>query len=313
MSSSRKPPSPGARHAVAVTALLLPFLGLLAPIWPGASALVAQEVEDVLQERELEYRSVRSAFEAALSAQAAQERRFYRTLAEIEAARAEGDEDRQAAAFARAQAQALELQALRRRVDETAARMAEAGRLLLAGLDARLEGLVDEVETASSRNEREDLVAVARTLNDRYREVEEELELGGSQDVMLAAVPEVALDPRDGPVELRWKVELLEKRIAEAGAHLEEVTAQVEELERRRRRNRSLQDLEASIQRFDDDRVPVSNPGARREGSGEDAPPLTLEERIESLRILREEIEERRTRFRERLEVFRERLEQIGP
>lgn len=310
MSSSRKSPSSGARRALPLTTLLL---ALLVPVWPGASTLVAQEVEDVLQERELEYRSVRSAFEAALSAQAAQERRFYRTLAEIETARAEGDEDRQEAAFARAQAQALELQALRRRVDETAARMAEAGRVLLAGLDDRLEGLVDEMETASSRTEREDLVAVARTLNDRYREVEEELELGGSQDVMLAAVPEVTLDPRDGPVELRWKVELLEKRIAEAGAHLEEVTAQVEELERRRRRNRSLQDFETSIQRFDDDRVPVSNPGARREGGGEDAPPLTLEERIESLRILREEIEERRRRFRERLEMFRERLEQIGP
>ena len=279
----------------------------------GPCLLHAQEVESVLQERELEYRSSRSAFEAALQAQAAQERRFYRTLAEIEDARAAGDEDRQAAAFARAQTQALELQVLRRRVDETAARMAEAGRALLTALDDRLEALVDEVEAAPTRAEREDLVAVARNLRARYREVEETLEPDRGTDVILAAVPEIALDPRDGPVELRWKVELLEKRIAEAGARLEELAAQIEELERRRRRNRSLSDLEASIERFDDDRMPVSNPGARRGESGEEAAPLTLEERIERLQVLREEIETRRSRFQDRLGVFRERLEAIGP
>lgn len=312
MTSPDAPALTGARRAVLLTALLLFVAAPASVLVPrsGARGLAAQQVESLLQERELDYRSARSAFEAALSAQAAQERRFYRTLTEIEEARSEGDGDARAAAFARAQTQALELQTLRRRVDETAARMAGAGRALLAALDARLEALLDEVEVAPSQRRREELAAVARTLDDRYREVEEELELEGTQDVMLAAVPEIAPDPRDGPLELRWKIDLLEKRIAEAGTRLEEVAAQIQDLERRRRRNRSLSDLEASIQRFDDDRVPVSSPSARREG--EEAPPMTLEERIESLRVLSEEIESRRARFRERLGVFRARLEAIG-
>lgn len=300
-----------------MTALRRIHLAALAP-WALFLAFPAvpagAQVEELVSERGLEYRAARSAHESALAAQAAQERRFYRTLADIQDARAAGDEDRQREAFALAQTQALELQELRFRVDETASRLRERGADLLDALDARLEALLAEAERTPGQGRREELLALARSLDERYREVESEIERTGREEILLAAVPEIAPDPRDGPLELGWKIELLERRISEAGERLAEIDAEISDLERRRRRERSLDDLSSSIERFDDDRVPVSSSGRRTAspgGEGREEAALTLEERIERLGILRSAILERRGDFQEQLRFFRRRLQEM--
>lgn len=284
----------------------------------------AQSSQDVVAEQELEYRSARSAHQAALDARAAAERRFSRALQVIESARASGDDDRIEGAYARAQQQAVELQSLEQRVRQTSERREEAREDLLAALDRRLESLVAELSGTSGRAEQEELASLIRNLRNRVREVERAGEL--TREVELVALPEVTFDPRDGPVELQWKAELLERRAEQYRQRVDEITGQIDQLRRRQRRNRNLQDLLAGIERFDDDQMPVTPREERRdpdtesvEGQGEapdtagpEAPETTLDERIESLQVLRDRIESFREQVLVRARQFRERAREIS-
>lgn len=297
--------------------LTLAALGIFAP---GAAA---QETPDVVSERELDYRSARSAHQAALDARAAAERRFNRALQEIRDAQGVEDEDRLADGYAQAQDQALELQSLDQRVREQAARLEEARTALIDALDGRIEALVAEVPDVSDPAEQQELAALIRDLNVRIRALETE---GGQEETRLVALPEITWDPRDGPVELAWKAELLERRAGQYLERIEEIDSQIADLTRRQRRNRSLNDLLTGIQRFGDDQVPVVPPSEGADPQAETVEPgseesdstgggrsgTTLESRIEALGLLRARIEEFREQVLFRAGQFRERAEEIS-
>lgn len=101
----------------------------------------------------------------------------------------------------------------------------------------------------------------------------------------------------------------------------------MEDLRRRQRRNRSLNDLLTGIQRFDDDQVPVvssSDDAETRSGSVEQgqeeegdtasagSQEMTLEDRIERLELLRTRIEDFRDEVLFRARQFRNRAEEIS-
>ena len=299
---------------------------LLMAVAAAPSVGVAQESsQDVVSERELEYRSARGAYQAALDARAAAERRFERALQEIRAAQEEGDEGRLRRAYAQAQDQALQLQSLEQRVRETSERVDRVRGALVAALDARVEALVAELGETRNRIRRQELGALVRNLTFRIREVEEEGDLTG--ETHLAALPEVAWDPRDGVQELNWKADLLERRARQYAERIDEIDSQMEDLRRRQRRNRSLNDLLTGIQRFDDDQVPVVSPSddaETRSGSVEQnqeeetdtasagSQEMTLEDRIESLELLRTRIEDFRDEVLFRARQFRNRAEEIS-
>jgi len=289
----------------------------------GSGETAAQVAEELVAERDLEYRSTRSAHDAALDARAAADRRFTRALQEIEEAKRENEEDRVDAAYARAQQQALELQRLEQRVRETAARLEETRSALVDALDRRLGELAERISEDPDPGRREELVSLYRDLSNRIREVEGEVQL--QEDVQLVAAPEISFDPRDTPLDLRWKAELLERRAEQYEVRLAEIGRLVEDLERRARRNRNLQDMLAGIERFDDDRLPVTAEPDRASASagggeesastdeeGEGAGTRTLDERIENLKLLRERIEFYREQVLRRARLFRERAQEIS-
>lgn len=300
-------------------------VGLLFTLGRPAPVPAQVESQDVVSERELDYRSARGAHQAALDARSAAERRFERALQEIRAAQDDDDEDRLRAAYAQAQDQALQLQSLEQRVRDTAERVEVARERLVTALDARVESLMAELSEARSRLQQEELGALVRDLTYRIREVEEEGDL--VEETRLAALPEVAWDPRDGVQELTWKAELLQRRARQYEERIEEIEGQIQDLRRRERRNRSLNDLLTGIQRFDDDQVPVVSPSEDADPRSESVEQeqqqdddttsttsreVSLQQRIERLELLRTRIEEFRNEVLFRARQFRNRAQEIS-
>lgn len=292
-----------------VPGLLASVLLLGAGPVPGG----AQE-EPTLEELELEYRSALSAYEAARRAREAREIRFDRALEAADSARASGNTDELDRAFAEAQREARELGALDRRVEETAEQLREARQVLLEALQDRLEALLEEVDSARDPEEREELAAILVDINNRY------LELQATEDppVEPEAMEEITITPRDTPANLRRKADLLDFQGDQYEAQIAEIDRRMERLEAAQRTNRAVQAFVADIERYDDNRLPVVPPGARNMGTTdpeESAPagdsvaspdrPMTLEERIQSLQVLRDRLVTYLEQVRDKAERFR--------
>jgi hypothetical protein len=301
-----------------------PFRKALSALVPGLLASVlllgagpapgASQEEPTLEELELEYRSALSAYEAARRAREAREIRFDRALEAADSARASGNTDELDRAFAEAQREARELGALDRRVEETAEQLRQARQVLLEALQDRLEALLEEVDSARDPEEREELAAILWDINNRY------LELQATEDppVEPEAMEEITITPRDTPANLRRKADLLDFQGDQYEAQIAEIDRRMERLEAAQRTNRAVQDFVAGIERYDDNRLPVVPPGSRTMGTTdpEEAPPagdsvsspdrpMTLEERIQSLQVLRDRLVTYLEQVRDKAERFR--------
>jgi len=271
-----------------------------------------------MEDREAEYRLARSTHQVALEALGVAERNWNRAVQEAEAARQAGDEERRGRALAAALRQAPPLEGARRRVEDTDSALAEARGALLQAIDQRLDSLVAELDVTADQSEREALGITMQDLYNRYYELEEEDE--APQVPQFASLPEIQFDPGDGPEEWRLKADLADRHAARYEAVLGEIDDEVADLRRRQRRERSILDHLASIERFGDIRLPVGPPNRRIDPvTGEVLPdslaleerPLTLEERIERLLSLRNQVEGRLEQVRIRARVFRERIGEV--
>lgn len=281
---------------------------------------VLAQAADGLVEVELEYRSALSAAQAARDARSVVERRFSEALDVVAGARRSGDGDRLEAALASAQALSLELGRADDRVRDQEEDLASARRDLLAVLDTRRRGLEARLADAGGR-ERADLFVLIRDLANQYREVEE-----GDSDVLeteLVYFPSIAFDPRDGPVELAAKADLLERKAEALDTTLASIDREVERLESLLRLQRSRRSFQGNLERFGDTQVPVGPPtaGGSREAeagrvpadsTGVPAPEEPLDQRIESLRLFRLQVEAARDQFLGRARVFRQMLLRSG-
>ncbi len=303
---------PGLRLAAVLAGLL---------VLDAWAAPIVGQVETVLSERELEYRSALNSFQAAVDARSAAEVRFSRASLEVDEARSSGDQGRLGRALASAQAQAVELQRLDRRVREANQQLEEARTAFLAALDGRLESLYAEFQGSVLPDERRAVAAMIQDLRNQVSEVSGEGDL--AQRIELVAMPEVNFDPRDGPLELRLKAEIAERWAERFDSILVIIDSEVEELREQQRREESFEQFMAGIDRFDDARVPVVAPPATdagrnrartSEASAADSTTttpqqatLTAEDRIERLLIYGTQIEAMRDEMRIRARVFRQR------
>ena len=280
----------------------------------------AQVPGDGLVESELEYRSARSDVQAARDARTVVERRFSEALDEVGRARRSGDGDRLEAALARAQSLSLELSRADERVRVEEGELVEARVSLLEGLDARRRRLEARLADAGAR-ERADLDALIRDLARQYRQVEDD-----DADVLqteLVYFPSITFDPRDGPVELSAKADLLERKAEALDTTLAAVDREIERLEGLLRLQRSRQSFQGNLERFGDTQVPVGPPTRRgsrdaeagrapADSTGVPAPAEPLDQRIRSLRLFRVQVEAARDQFLSRARVFRQLLVRSG-
>ncbi len=198
-----------------------------------------------------------------------------------EDARRSGDDDRSRDAMRRVYEQGVQVMLLDQQLRSAAAQLQAAGRSYLDFLERREDQLLDAIEAAILPPTRARLDRELSEVRQRYREVERE---SGAPTVGgLRPLPDVVVDRRDGPSELRGKAGLLENRAAEYESVIVGLQREITSRERRLQQERGRADLMAGISRFDDDALTgggLTRPGSEEGGSNELDPtaPLNLSE-----------------------------------
>ncbi len=219
-------------------------------------------------------------------------------------------------AFGSYMARAQQLQMLEVRERELREDLDQARRILIQALDAREALLLDRLEAnpppGLEAQLNQQIVNVRRQLREVERAAQPLVEM------MVRTVPNLVVDPRDGPRELREKATFLEDVAGSYDAVIYNLDRAIEERSRRLRQERGQADLLADLSRFDTDRLPGTGvrpdvprseegrPGSEAEGTGAFIfAELPLTEQVEMLRSHREQA----TRFQEdalaRAELFR--------
>lgn len=262
------------------------LLAIVMAVMPPS--LASQSLEEQVVQRRLELRAARDAYEAARSAFGVVERQFSAALSEVSAARRSGDNPRLERAYAQAQDRSVPYRDQERRLEDTRESLNLARQRLIDALSVRLEQLVGQMDASPSAQQRAQLDALFQDLSRELQSLE--AEDGGAFRIDPVVLPEITFDPRDGPDELSAKAELLERQAAVADSAIVNAERQIANLNGRLRAQRQVRDMVASIDRFDDTRVPVvtgsagGDPTSATDSTVVGSRPLSLEERIELLR-----------------------------
>lgn len=301
-------------------ARLTAAVAVLVTVVPLALPAQESDVEVRLRSAELEYNTAQSEWESAMNAFRAAEARWQRALDEVNRAEAAGDEDAYKQALARFHTQAIQLETQEARERETADRLSGTRDDLMAVLAESRDQLHLDALDADTPEEGRELAALYQDRDNRYRELEREGAPPGR--IELVTLPEVTFDPRDGPDEIAGKIKLLELRIRQIDVQITAIDERIEALEKRQRQERDLQSLITGVERFDDTFVPVTSADplsdmTDRESDGDavisdstvvSLDELSLQQQIEGLRLLREQMFDRKVLLEGRTEGFRQRL-----
>jgi len=168
-----------------------------------------------------------------------------------------------------------------RRVEETAESLRETKRRLLEATALYLEELLSQADTATNPVAQRDIAGLIPDIRNQIATLQNAVD----PPVTVEPLPEMNVERRDGPTELRAKAGILEfaaNQYEEQHAYFQ---GQLEDLRRDQSLLRRSRDFLDGVGRFDDTRVPVGPPETRS-----DRPPETFEEKIQALETLQEEI-----------------------
>lgn len=289
---------------------IIPAVAGLLVVPPPAEA---QEPQN-RQVLDADYRRALAAYEEAFTALEAMEGRFGAAMAAFDTAQASNDEAGSERAYALMRQLSGELELQRPRVAEKAEELRVAQALLFEATRSWVDDLLDQVDSAQDETERAALRAILEDANNRRLEL---LSLE-EPETTLEPMGDLTIDPTDSRQSILRMARVLDFRAARHEARLEGVEARLEGFRQDLQRDRRVSDMLSDLGRFDDTRLPVGSPGAQNNpppdpeqlSPGADtlaveARPLTLEERIERLEILRAELEERIQVIREKAARFR--------
>lgn len=263
---------------------------------------------------ENEYLAAQREYQAAFLSLEAMESRYNQALEEWSEARASGDQDRTDQIFTTVQQMGLEVGAQERRVQDKAAELEAARDRLLEALGSRLEELIQRRDSAVDPEEQRQLAVILADATNRLLELRAE----EPPETTLEPMQEVTISPGDTPRDILRKAESLDFRADRHESRLAEVELRMRKLLEDLRRARTVSDFVAGLERYDDTRLPVVSPGSRGVDPepGELPPgsdtlgvaerPLTLEERIQRLEILREDLARRIVEIRAKAQRFRD-------
>jgi hypothetical protein len=214
----------------------------------GAGEVAAQ---DPLESYETRYEEALERYVEALEVRDAALREHDILMDRQEDARRSRDEDRAREAMRRVHDQGVQVMLLDQQLRRVAADLQSAGQEYLAALERREDELLDAIEDAFLPTTRLRLDREISEIRARYREVERQS--GAPSLGELRPLPDVVVDRRDGPEELRGKAGMLENRAAEYDSVIAGLEREIATRERRIQQERSREDLMAGISRFDDD------------------------------------------------------------
>jgi hypothetical protein len=263
---------------------------------------------------EPEYRRAQAEYDAAFNALVALEGRLNQALEDLDQARASEDETRMNRAYNLVLVLSGDLREQRRRVDQKAAELREARFQLLQALRRRVDALIAQVDSTRNEEERADLAAILEDANNRRMELLAEEE----PETALEPMRDITISPTDLPIDIRRKAATLDYRADQDEARLLGIDRRLEELRQDQRRSRFVSDFLSGLERYGDTRLPVVPPGSGNptppdpgqrpvvaDSLAQGERPMTLEERIQALEILREELEERIEQIREKAARYR--------
>ncbi|MCG6957132.1 MAG: hypothetical protein LJF04_14180 [Gemmatimonadetes bacterium] len=294
---------------------LLLLVGVMVGL-AGAQSAGAQTTQRLLQDRRDEYDAAKADFLSAQNAYRVVERQFADALQGLQRARAAGDDAAIDQGLRLAQDRAGPLQAGEQRLDRTKAALDSARRALIEIIGVRQAELVAQMDAAASSQQRNDLNALFQDLNRQLMGLE--TEAGDALRPQPVVLSDVQADPRDGPMEVLGKAQLLEQLAAQADTAIQDVDRQIKDLTARQRRQLQMNDLVAGLERFDDTRLPVvtSAPPSGRapaaDSTGAGPRPLTLQERIQALQDYRKQLEAYRDQALIRAKEFRRKLGSVA-
>lgn len=301
-------PSPARRGPVAVLRRVLFWTFVLLPLPAGAQ----QDFNTLVLEPE--YRRAQAEYDAAFNALVALEGRLNQALEDLDRARASEDEARMTRAYNLVLTLSGDLREQRRRVDQKASELRDARFQLLQALRRRVDALIAQVDSARTEADSASLAAILEDVNNRRMELLSEEE----PETALEPMRDITISPTDLPIDIRRKAATLDFRADQHEAQLLGIDRRLEELRQDQRRSRFVSDFLSGVERYGDTRLPVVPPGSGNPpppdptqrpvepdslGGGER--PMTLEERIQALEILREELGERIRQIREKAARFR--------
>lgn len=279
-----------------------------------AAPLAAQEAPSLLQ-LETRFTAAVADYEAALGAAAVQRQSWEEEVVALDQIRASGDDDTFDAAVRELERASLELQRAELRVRETEDAAEAAKVALLEGLDRRREDLEARYAAADDAVERQRIETLLLDVTAQYRTLENE---PLSRDALQPLYSSITFDPRDQAPMLRFKIDLLERRIQMTDSTLDQVDRRIERLESLQRIQQMGEDFRAGVGRFDDDLLRTGPPptrGAPSEGmpvdSTEVQEAVPLPRQIEEARLLKEWLVEFREELTRRVVEFRDRLRRI--
>ena len=244
-----------------------------------------------------------------------QEENHDEALERVSEARAAGQDDRLEDALASFYTHAVELGDLDRQVAAAAEDLEEVRAQYLAALDEEEEAIHEALDAKDDAEAEQELHRRLADLRSEYRAVEGDVEIEDD----LPPVPDLSVDPRDGPTELVHKARMLETRAEEYESVVREIDHRIESLEERVRRDRALQDNLADLSRFDDADVPVASSSGDPDDASRDAGSvdglasslgdLSPAEMITVLEEIRNQAESLRIEAVAQAEEFRSRVE----
>lgn len=220
-----------------------------------------------LERSEQEYEEAFERYQEALEARDAALREHDILMDRQEDARRSGDGERAREAMRRVHDQGIQVMLLDQQLRRVAAALQAAGQAYLEALEDREDELLDAIEEALLPTTRLRMDREISEIRARYREVERQS--GAPAVGELRPLPDVVVDRRDGPEELRGKAGMLENRAAEYDSVIVGLEREIATRERRIQQERSREDLMAGISRFDDDAL--TGGGLTRPGDGDGA------------------------------------------
>ncbi len=253
---------------------------------PGA----AQSTDALLGELRLEYQGALSMHGAAQTALTLIDRQFNAALIEIDRARRARDDAGRSRALSDAQARTAPLADARNRVADAADSLRSVRQALIDVLIVRQVELIELAAAAPSAQQRRGFDNLLRVVSNELAAFEGDVEDDALDPV---AMPDISVDPRDGPAEMLGKAQILERTAARVDTLILSIDNDISQLESRREMQRRHRDFIAGTGRFGDLRPPTgttagTDPAVQAADSTTvGGRPVTLDERIEAQRVYR--------------------------
>ena len=186
--------------------------------------------------------------------------RYEQALDRVDAARSTGDGARRDASHAAFQVVAFELMELELAVELAGARVAARRTAYFSALEDRETALLRQLEGRLPAGAQAEAALLEEWRAVRILQLEVQAEALPEEATLLRPVPELAVDPRDGPVESLEKARFMEEQVLSYDSLIVDLDRQVSELDRQLQQRQSVQDLLRDVGRFGTDFIPGGPP-----------------------------------------------------